>query len=249
MTRIKAAFTHLLISAALSTVVICLLVFGWYPLPFFWALGGLVLLILIIGIDVVLGPMMTLILFNPKKSRRALTLDLTLIALVQIAALSYGVYSGYASRVVFNVFDGKTFHLVQAGDIPPDFLSKGTLPRYRTLPSFGQLYAAIDVPNDVAARSDMVFYGAFGVGPQFMPQYYITLEAGRSQLQSAAIDRTRLQAKHSELLRQIDALLRTRNLTWQQVATIPFEVKTATYTAVVDLKSATLLKVLTEAPL
>jgi hypothetical protein len=73
MTRFKAASTHLSISIVLASIVIGLIIFGWYPLPLFWDIGGPMLIALIVGIDVVLGPAMTLILFNPKKSRRELT--------------------------------------------------------------------------------------------------------------------------------------------------------------------------------
>ena len=65
---------HFTISAILASCVIGLLMFGWYRLPYFWAVGGPMLLVLIIGIDVVLGPTMTLIVFNPAKSGRHLPL-------------------------------------------------------------------------------------------------------------------------------------------------------------------------------
>jgi hypothetical protein len=248
MTRIKAATSHLLISATLSAIVICLLLLGWYPLPFFWALGGLMLLALIVGIDVVLGPLMTLILFNPKKSRRELALDLSLIAIVQLSALCYGLHSGYVSRLVFNVFDGKSFQLVQAADVVPDFLKKATLPPYQSLPQVGQRIAALHVPDEDAARSDLVFYGAFGVGPHFMPQYYVPLEQAGEQLAKAALSQTQLQQKNPALVAKLNALLKTHNLNWQDIAVVPFEVKTTTYTAVVGLHPVTLLNVLPDNP-
>jgi len=244
MTRIKAALTHLLISASLSSIVICLLLFYWYPLPFFWALGGLMLLALIVGIDVVLGPIMTLILFNPEKSRRALTLDMSLIAIVQIAALSYGLYSGYVSRMVYGVFDGQRFQLVQASDIVPDFLRKTRLPAYRELPVFVPKFVALSIPDDPAARSDMVFYGAFGVGPQFMPQYYVPLEQAGIAPNQAALSRSQLQSRNPALAAEIDQLLQKNHLSWQETVLLPFEVKTATYTAVVRHQPMAVIKIL-----
>lgn len=248
MTRLKAATTHLLISVALSTLVICLLLFGWYPLPFFWALGGLMLLVLIIGIDVVLGPIMTLILFNPKKSRRALAVDLSLIAIVQISALCYGLYSGYVSRLVFSVFDGKSFQLVQAADIAGNFLKETKLPQYQTLPLIGYRAAALAVPNDGKTQSDLAFFKALGVGPQAMPNYYVTLAQARASLAQATIPAEQLQQRHAALFGKIDSLLRAQHLQWQQVAVLPFNVRTATYTAVVNLDSGALLTVLAGNP-
>jgi hypothetical protein len=248
MTRLKAAGTHLLISATLSTVVICLLLFGWYPLPFFWALGGLMLLVLIIGIDVVMGPVMTLILFNPKKTRRALLLDLSLIAIVQISALVYGLYSGYLSRLVFIVFDGQSFQLVQAGDVAGNFLQETKLPAYKTLPQIGYETAAISVPNDDKAKSDLAFYRALGVGPQSMPNYYVPLIDEPVQIKQAAISTQQLQQQHTALYSKIDSLLTARRMQWQQVAVVPVNARTATYTAVVDPMSGTLLTILRDDP-
>ncbi len=248
MTRNKAALTHLLISTTLASIVICLIVFGWYPQPFFWALGGPMLLALIIGIDVVLGPLLTLILFNPTKSRRALTVDMTLIAIVQISALGYGLYSGYVSRLVFGVFDGKVFQLAQAADIAPDFLLKAKSPELQHLPFVGHKMIAAIVPDTDKAQSDISFFKALGVGPQHLPEFYVTLTEARDQLRQAALSHEQLQSKHPALTATLDSLLQTKQLSWQRVAVIPFEVKTATYTAVVDLQSGSVLKVLTENP-
>jgi hypothetical protein len=246
MTRFKAAGIHLTISATLSAAVICLLLFGWYPLPFFWALGGLMLLLLIVGIDVVLGPVMTLILFNPKKSRRELLLDLSLVAIVQISALGYGLYSGYLSRLVFTVFDGQRFQLVQAGEVASNFL-KAAKPAYQTLRRVGYDTAALAVPDDDKTQNDLNFYQALGVGPQFMPNYYVPLSDAGEKMQQAAIPERRLQ-QHAALHKKIDALLQQRGLQWQQVAVLPFNVRTATYTAVVEPHTGTVIKVFSDDP-
>lgn len=248
MTRLKAALSHFLISLALSTIVICLLIFGWYPRPYFWALGGLMLLALIIGIDIVLGPLMTLLLFNPRKSRRALALDLSLIAVVQISALGYGLYSGYASRLVFKVFDGKSFQLVQAGDIPSNFLKRTALPEYQSLPFIGQRYAMVEVPDNAQGRGDLAFFGALGTGPQIMTQYYVPLQQGRAQLARAGIAQSVLQKKHPTLDAKVSSLLQDHQLSREGVAVLPFEVKTRTYTAIVRLDPVEVLDVLPEDP-
>ena len=248
MTRAKAASTHLLISATLASIVICLIVFGWYPRPFFTPLGGPMLLVLIIGIDVVLGPLMTLILFNPTKSRRALTVDLSLIAIVQATALGYGLYSGYVGRMVFGVFDGQVFQVAQASEIAPKMLLQAKPAELRHLPFVGHKMIAAIVPDTEQAKSDANFFKAVGVGPQFLPEFYLTLPEVRTQLQAAALDKAQLQARHPALAAEVDALLKTHHLNWQHIAVVPFEVKTATYTAVVDVASGSMLRVLPEDP-
>lgn len=248
MTRFKAARIHLTVSTILASCVIALLLFGWYRLPYFWAVGGPMLLALIIGVDVVLGPTMTFIVFNPAKSRQALTFDLSLIVLVQVAALSYGLYAGYTSRLVYGVFVDKAFKLVKATEIEPQELAKARLPQYRDLPLFGPRMVAVEMPTDPKTLSDMNFFSAFGVGYQNLPQYFVPLQRSRDQVSKAAITRTRLQEKNPRLAEEIDGLLKSRRLDWSRVAVVPFNVKTRVYTTVVDLTRMSVLKVLPDSP-
>jgi hypothetical protein len=206
------------------------------------------LLALIVGVDVVLGPTMTLIVFNPAKSRQALALDLSLIVLVQAAALTYGLYAGYTSRLVYGVFVDKGFKLVKATEIEPQELAKARLPQYRDLPLFGPKLVAVEMPTDPKTLSDMNFYSAFGVGYQNLPQYFVPLERSRDQVSKAGISRERLQQKNPRLAGEIDGLLKSRRLDWSGVAVVPFNVKTRVYTAVVDLARMSVIRVLAETP-
>jgi hypothetical protein len=248
MTRVNAALTHLLISVILASIVIGLLLFGWYRLPYFWAVGGPMLLALIVGVDVVLGPLMTLIIFNPAKSRLALTLDLSLIALVQAAALGYGLYTGYTSRLVYGVFVENEFRLVKATEIEPQYLAKARLPEFRELPLFGPKLIGVEMPVDPKLRSDMSFYSALGV-VQGMPEYFAPLNRSHDRIAKAAIPRDRLEKRNTKLLAMIAALLKSTGLDWSNIAVVPFNVKTRVYSAVIDLGNTTVIKVFAENPL
>ena len=68
MSRLKAFSTHLAISAANAASVIGLMLLLWYRPPFFSALGGQHLLLVLLGVDVVLGPVFTLMIFNPGRA-------------------------------------------------------------------------------------------------------------------------------------------------------------------------------------
>jgi hypothetical protein len=75
MSRWKASSIHLALSATIAVSVLALMLLLWYAPPFFSALGGYHLLLILLGVDVSLGPLITLIIFNPKKDRKALTFD------------------------------------------------------------------------------------------------------------------------------------------------------------------------------
>lgn len=63
-------------------------------------------------IDLVLGPLMTLIIFNPAKSRREIRFDLGTIALIQASVLAWGIYTVHNERPVAIVhWDGEFFSM------------------------------------------------------------------------------------------------------------------------------------------
>ena len=80
--------------------------FGWwYPYPYRELSGGRELFALVVAVDVVLGPLITLVIFNPAKTRRHLVMDFTVIGLLQVAALAYGLWTVFVARPVHLVFE------------------------------------------------------------------------------------------------------------------------------------------------
>ena len=90
MSRWRAAGIHLLISIAIAGAVLALMLGLWYGPTLFQAMGGAGLALILIGVDVVLGPALTLVVF--RSGKRGLKFDLTAIALLQVVALLYGCY-------------------------------------------------------------------------------------------------------------------------------------------------------------
>lgn len=102
MSRYRASFIHLLISALLVSNVIAIVFWVWYPKPAFEVAGAFSIISLLIGVDLVLGPVLTLIVY--KHGKPGLKLDLSVIAMVQVAALVYGTYILYVERPGYLVF-------------------------------------------------------------------------------------------------------------------------------------------------
>ena len=75
--RWRASGLHLAISAAVAAGSLALILGLWFPGPLFEAAGGLGLLYLLVGVDVVLGPLLTMIVFKPGKP--GLKLDVAVI--------------------------------------------------------------------------------------------------------------------------------------------------------------------------
>jgi hypothetical protein len=102
MSRYRAALIHLLISAVLVGNVIGLVIWVWYPEPSFEAVGTISIIGLLVGVDLVMGPLLTLIVF--KHGKPGLMFDLSVIALMQIVALIYGSYTLYEEKPNYLVF-------------------------------------------------------------------------------------------------------------------------------------------------
>jgi hypothetical protein len=100
--RIRAFLFHLAISLIIFLVPLYLIVFQWYPLPFFYTDGGWNGIRIIVGVHLILGPLLTLIVFKPGKP--GLKFDLIVIGLIQAAALSWGVWVSYTERPVAVVY-------------------------------------------------------------------------------------------------------------------------------------------------
>ncbi|WP_325436197.1 hypothetical protein [Pseudomonas nitroreducens] len=98
---------HLAISFVLLLIITGVMYFCWFPGALFDAAGGWEGMRILVAVDLVLGPTLTLIVFNRAKPIRELTRDLGTIATVQLLCLLGGVYTIFYSRpiVIVQVFD------------------------------------------------------------------------------------------------------------------------------------------------
>ena len=122
--RLGASGIHLGISLCVA-VFAAALVFGlWYPYPYGEISGGRELFFLVVAVDVIMGPLITLAIFNRAKPRRELLIDFTVVGLLQLAALGYGLWTVFAARPVHLVFEYSRMTVVHAIDVDADLLAK-----------------------------------------------------------------------------------------------------------------------------
>jgi hypothetical protein len=171
MSRWKAAAIHLSISAAIGLVVGALLLLVWYPPPYFHAAGADQLVLLLVGVDLVLGPLLTLVLF--RSGKKGLKFDLAMIAVLQTTALVYGLSVVLQSRPVFLVSAVDRFVLVSANEIDPEDLAKGSKPEFRSLSLTGPRLAGTAMPKSWQERNKVLFSGVAGKDIEEYPQYYV----------------------------------------------------------------------------
>ncbi len=96
MSRWKAFGIHLLISSVILLVLLAIIMWVWFPGILFSVDGGWAGLRIVIGVDLVLGPLLTLVVFNTSKPE--LKYDLAAIAVFQFACMAAGMWIVYSER-------------------------------------------------------------------------------------------------------------------------------------------------------
>lgn len=233
LTRWKAFCLHLAISAFVAAMVVTLVVLLWYPTPYFDAMGGATLLRLLIGVDVVLGPLITLIIFDPAKPR--LKYDLATIAVLQLAALAYGSYIMFDARPVYNVFVGDRFNTVAANAIDADSLGRAAAD-YRELPLSGPRVVGARMPTNPGEVAELVLGLNKGADLPDLPHLYMPYSEAAPSVARASRPLVRLAQQSKENSAAIDRFVgehgRARNLGY-----VPVKARNADFAAVVDRKT------------
>lgn len=171
--KLKAFFIHLVISliVVLSTYVVIHLL--WYPTPLFKAADAGKILGMILIVDLILGPLLTLVVY--KKHKKTLKMDLTIIALIQLSALSYGLYSVYEARPVWIAYVVDRFELVRANDI----LEEDEQTHH--FPKLGPEYIYVDLTGlDANEKLDSILdETTYGISPVQRPKFYNNFELAK----------------------------------------------------------------------
>jgi energy-coupling factor transporter transmembrane protein EcfT len=182
--RFQAFGIHLVGSVVVALSSAALVFLLWYPSPLAVATGVTTIFLILLGVDVTLGPCITLIIFNPaKKPVRELRRDLTIVLLLQMAALLYGLHTVFVARPVYNVYSAGRFDLVYANDLTPEKLAKVQSPEFQSPPLLGPRIVAARSPTDTKARNEILL-GSLSGGddlPQ-MPQYYVPYTEERDKI-------------------------------------------------------------------
>ncbi|WP_180008704.1 MULTISPECIES: TfpX/TfpZ family type IV pilin accessory protein [unclassified Acinetobacter] len=113
--RNKFFLTHLVISVAIGLLILSLVLLGWYPAPLAEALGVYHILLILLLIDMIIGPILGFFVY--KEGKKSLKIDLTVIIVLQLAALIYGLFYIYQGRPVALAFQNNQFELVRYNDI------------------------------------------------------------------------------------------------------------------------------------
>jgi hypothetical protein len=229
MTRVRASSLHLGVSSLVAVVLFAAFWWIWYRAPLFEAVGGLQIFLMLLAIDVILGPLLTLIVY--KEGKKTLKFDLAVICLVQFAALCYGVYTLLVARPVYIAGLGHRFDVVHANEIDSANLGLAN----KTLPIWGVEWVGTKRPDDKKERERVLFSG---VDYGHFPQHHQPLENMRDELLARARPISELKRLNPEDHVAIDRWIEGQGMKPEQLVFQGLKAPTKDMAVILDAKTA-----------
>lgn len=233
--KLIATAVHFGVTAVLAGIAAALIFLVWFPAPFHTMIGGTELFLLVVGCDLALGPLLSLVIYNSRKSRRELITDYTVVGLVQIAALVYGVYIVAGTRPVAVAFTKDRIEIVTARDIEPAELAAARDPRYATLPWTGPRYVNIVVP--AAEAQEAMFAALSGKEEMTRPRFYQPYETGLTEIRGRSGTFEQLLSKHPEAKEALEATIGKTDTPRERLRWLPARHRKGFWTALIDIET------------
>ena len=240
ISRWQASGGHLALSVAIGAAVLALMIFVWYPLPYFEAAGGNDLVLLMVGIDVALGPLLTLAIFDPGKGLRRLRFDLVVIGVLQVAALAYGVHVMYTARPAYLVFAVDRFDLVMANLLSDAELSKAS-PPYDRRPLGKPPTVGARTPKDPKLAQESLFLALNGVDLVQQPRYYVRYEDIAGDAAKRAQPIAELRKLNPGQGDRIDSIVAGSGRAEDALAFLPARAPNRDFTVIIDRNSGAIV--------
>lgn len=240
----KVATGHLLVSLLVAAFSAALVFGVWFPYPYRDLVGGRELFLILVVVDVICGPLLTLVVFNPLKPRRELTLDLSLVVIVQLAALTYGLYTVAQSRPVYLVFEVDRFRAVTMADIQHDAL-RPDLGGFHKIGWGEPQVIGARTPKDSEEMVRSLDLSLGGISPAARPDWWVPYEDVKSRVVAKSRPLDELLAKHPSNSVLIEAVIAEEGLSSNQLAWLPVtSFQSTAWIVVIDSTSGELRKFL-----
>jgi hypothetical protein len=182
--RLKFFVNHFFLSFLLALLVIGLVFFIWYPAPFAKAVGVTHIFLMMLAIDVIVGPVLGLFVY--KEGKKSLKFDLTVIIAIQISALLYGVYSIEQGRPAWLAYNVDRFELVRKNEIVDQNINQAK-PQFQQVSWFKPQYVAVNFAKDIQQRNNDMFAEVLGgISLAQRPERYVDFAQAKEHIQKRA---------------------------------------------------------------
>ena len=229
-------FSHLFISLIIALLAMVLVLCIWSPLPLAKAVGVIPIFLMMIVINVIIAPLLSLIVY--KEGKKTLKADLSIIVILQILALGYGVYSIEGGRPVWVAYNVDRFELVRKNEVITDHIEQA-LPQFQDTPWFKPQYVAVKFATDVNQRNDDMFSEVFGgISIAQKPERYVNINQAKSQLQQRA--KSLKELNHYNDVQQVNYILSKHP---QANAFVPLKANAVDMTVLINKEKGEVVKI------
>ncbi|MDT8990138.1 TfpX/TfpZ family type IV pilin accessory protein [Curvibacter sp. APW13] len=238
--KLQASGLHFSLSvlvAALSALLVFVL---WYPYPYREISGGRELFLLVVTVDVIMGPLITLAIFDRRKPWAELRRDLFVVVLLQLSALGYGLWTVAMARPVHMVFEIDRFRIVHAIDIPDELLSK-TPEGITARPYTGPTLLGLRPFKDGQEEMDATFAALQGVNLGARPDLWQSFDASRQDVLRIAKPVGQLRQRFPDQSAAIDAALAGKGAAADAAQYLPLAGRKDFWTVMVDGRNGDIL--------
>ena len=174
----KKSYTNAGLHFLGSVLAICLIAVPtflmWYPSPINIMTGGGNIFLLLIAVNILCGPLLTLFVSGRKKTKNEALFDFGVIVVLQGLALIYGIWSIQTTRPIYLVHELDRFKLISSADVDPKELD--TVSKSLTVGLFEPLKpVSLRAPNP-SERKEVLFESVqggrdYGERPIFYIEY------------------------------------------------------------------------------
>ena len=219
----------------IALLAVVMVFYVWYPSPLAKANDVSHIFLMMLAIDIIVGPLLTLLVY--KEGKKTLKFDLSVIILIQVSAFLYGFYTIAQGRPAWLVFYHDRFDQVTVVEISQKNHEKFKY-EYKNAPMLGPKFVAVKFSNNSETRKKDTLLELSGTTLAMRPERYLPLMDIKDQIREKALNLELLRDFNSPL--EIDKILKK-----YPTATAWFPLKTNTNDMVVliNTKKAEIVKI------
>lgn len=223
--KLRALLISFTISLLFISTLTLVLLHWLYPEWFLFRYdGGWQGLKIVMGVDLILGPVIAFIIFSPNKARHLILLDIVIVGVIQISAFLWGCYALWTQHPLALIYRDDTFNSLVIEDLKDQGTTTDALLPFNTQKPI-LIYS--QPPTNEAAVAETVEMFTKGITPytrveNFKPiKDHLSEVFANSELLKKALEKESPEAlaafskKHNyavDSLRLASATLRTHNV-------------------------------------
>lgn len=178
---LRPAGVHFFISATVAVAVYFFIFNLWYPWPMDKMTTGRELFVILVCVDVICGPVLTMVVWSKYKTRRHAIMDVGFIVVLQSIALTYGLYTASLARPVAMVFEADRLRIVVASEIDPNDLMEAP-PDLQNFPWAGPVLLSVREAKSTEEFLKSIDMSLAGKEPSIRPGWWQPYERGVGEL-------------------------------------------------------------------